>query len=61
MDDRLSSVMLQAALTCDCAFGGTNRDILYITTLDGRLYRVPNTGRRGYLEPPAGHPFIGTS
>jgi gluconolactonase len=45
----------------NCAFGGMNLDTLYITTLDGRLYRVPNTGRRGYLEPPAGHPFIGTS
>ncbi|MBA3450170.1 MAG: SMP-30/gluconolactonase/LRE family protein, partial [Chloroflexia bacterium] len=29
----------------NCIFGGTNLDVLYVTTLDGRLYRVPNTGR----------------
>jgi len=56
MDDRLSSVMLRAALTCDCAFGGPNRDILYITTLDSRLYRVPTTGRCGYIESPSSQP-----
>lgn len=37
----------------NCAFGGTNLDVLYVTTIDGRLYRVPNTGRRGLLAPPA--------
>jgi len=58
MDDRLSSVMLRAALTCDCAFGGPNRDILYITTLDSRLYRVPTTGRCGYVESPSSQPYI---
>ncbi len=42
----------------NCAFGGTNLDSLYVTTLDGRLYRVPNTGRRGYLEPPSIRPYI---
>jgi gluconolactonase len=42
----------------NCAFGGTNLDTLYVTTLDGRLYRVPNTGRRGYLEPPSIRPYI---
>ena len=31
----------------NCAFGGTNLDILYVTTLDGRLYRVPNTDDAG--------------
>ena len=58
MDDRLSSVMLRAALTCDCAFGGPNLDILYVTTLDGRLYWVPTTGRSGYLESPSRRPYI---
>jgi hypothetical protein len=58
MDDRLSSVMLRAALTCDCAFGGPNFDILYVTTPDGRLYRVPTTGRSGYLESPPSRPYI---
>ena len=42
----------------NCAFGGTNLDTLYVTTLDGRLYRVPNTGRRGHLEPPSIRPYI---
>jgi gluconolactonase len=42
----------------NCAFGGTNLDILYVTTLDGRLYQVPNTGRRGYLESPSGRPYV---
>jgi gluconolactonase len=45
----------------NCAFGGPNLDALYVTTLDGRLYRVPNTGRRGYLAPPSIRPSIGTS
>ena len=44
----------------NCAFGGTSLDVLYVTTLDGRLYRVANTGRRGYLEPPRNRPHIGT-
>ena len=42
----------------NCIFGGTNLDVLYVTTLDGRLYRVPNTGRRGYLEPPSIRPYV---
>src|SRR5215203_1521785 len=42
----------------NCIFGGTSLDTLYVTTLDGRLYRVPNTGRRGYLEPPSVRPYI---
>ena len=43
----------------NCVFGGPQLDELYVTTLDGRLYRVPNTGRRGYLEPPSQPPFKG--
>lgn len=31
----------------NCHFAGENRDVLFVTTLDGRLYRVPNSGRRG--------------
>jgi gluconolactonase len=42
----------------NCTFGGPNLDILYVTTLDGRLYRVANTGRRGYLEPPLIRPYV---
>ena len=29
----------------NCAFGGTNLDILYVTTLDGRLYRAEHDER----------------
>lgn len=43
----------------NCIFGGPNLDDLYVTTLDGRLYRVPNSGRRGYLKPPRHRPFTG--
>jgi gluconolactonase len=45
----------------NCVFGGPNLADLYVTTLDGRLYRVPNTGRRGYLEPPSVRPYIGNT
>jgi gluconolactonase len=40
----------------NCAFGGADLDVLYVTTLDGRLYRISNTGRRGALLPPAVRP-----
>lgn len=43
----------------NCAFGGPALDVLYVTTLDGRLYRVPNTGRKGRLRVPAGRQFVG--
>lgn len=50
---------LPAGRPSNCAFGGPGLDVLYVTTLDGRLYRVPNTGRRGHLEPPSTQPHIG--
>jgi len=31
----------------NCAFGGRGLDILYVTTEDGHLYALPDTGRRG--------------
>jgi gluconolactonase len=38
----------------NCAFGDANLRTLYMTTLEGQLYRVRNTGRRGWLMwPPA--------
>ena len=43
---------LPAGRPTNCAFGEADLATLYVTTLDGRLYRVPNTGRRGYLRPP---------
>lgn len=38
---------LPAGRPSNCTFGGPNLDTLYITTIDGRLYRVANSGRRG--------------
>lgn len=52
---------LPAGRPTNCAFGGPGLDVLYVTTLDGRLYRVPNTGRSGHLQSPAGSPYRGTS
>jgi sugar lactone lactonase YvrE len=38
----------------NCAFGDADLRTLYMTTLEGQLYRVRNTGRRGWLMwPPA--------
>lgn len=51
---------LPAGRPSNCAFGGQALDILFVTTLDGRLYRVANTGRRGHLQPPAARPFTGS-
>lgn len=42
----------------NCAFGGEGLDDLYVTTLDGRLYRVADTGLRGHLRPPRSRPFL---
>ena len=43
---------LPAGRPTNCAFGGADLGTLYVTTIDGRLYRVANTGRRGHLRPP---------
>ncbi len=43
----------------NCALGGPNLEDLYVTTLDGRLYRVANSGHRGHLQPPAARPYLG--
>lgn len=43
----------------NCHFGGADLDVLFVTTMDGHLYRVRNTGRRGYLQPPTVRPFVG--
>lgn len=43
----------------NCHFGDPNLDVLYVTTLDGRLYRVPDTGRQGHLQPPPLRPYVG--
>jgi gluconolactonase len=51
---------LPAGQPTNCAFGGPDLDVLYVTTIDGRLYRVANTGRRGRLLPPKQRPRITT-
>src|SRR3954454_245200 len=43
----------------NCAFGDQGLTTLYVTTMDGRLYRIANTDRRGYLQAPAGQLFRG--
>lgn len=43
----------------NCVFGGPNLDVLYVTSIDGHLYRVADAGRRGTLQPPARRPYTG--
>jgi gluconolactonase len=43
----------------NCHFGGPDLDVLYVTTMDGRLYRVTNTGRKGHMQPPKVRPHTG--
>lgn len=43
----------------NCIFGGADLIDLYVTTLQGHLYRVGNTGCQGALQPPRTSPFIG--
>jgi gluconolactonase len=43
----------------NCVFGGAELTDLYVTTLEGHLYRVPDTGRTGALSPPRIRPFAG--
>ena len=42
----------------NCVFGGPELTDLYVTTLDGHLYRVADTGRRGVLRAPNVRPWI---
>jgi gluconolactonase len=50
---------LPAGNPTNCAFGGPDLTDLYVTTLDGRLFRVPNSRRRGVLRPPQEPPYRG--
>ena len=38
----------------NCAFGDAGLGSLYVTTTAGHLFRVPSTGRTGYLPFPQG-------
>ncbi len=53
----LEEHQVPAGRPSNCAFGGPGLDVLFVTTLDGRLYRVPNTGRRGHLARQGGEPW----
>ncbi len=55
----LEEHLVPAGRPTNCAFGGANLDVLYVTTIDGRLYRVTNTGRTGLLQPPVARPYTG--
>ncbi len=41
----------------NCTFGDADLTTLYVTTIDGKLFRVPATGRTGYLQPPQTRPY----
>jgi gluconolactonase len=43
----------------NCVFGGPDLGELYVTSMDGHLYRVVDTGRRGALQPPGQRPYTG--
>jgi gluconolactonase len=49
--------LLPAGDPTNCVFGGPDLTDLYVTTLDGRLYRVRDTGRQGTLQPPEVRPW----
>lgn len=42
----------------NCTFGDSDLQTLYVTSIEGHLFRVRNTGRQGYLQPPAVRPYI---
>ena len=50
---------LPAGRPSNCAFGGPELDDLYVTTLDGHLYRVRAIGRCGPAQPPVRSPQDG--
>jgi gluconolactonase len=41
----------------NCTFGHTDRRTLYVTSIEGYLYRAP-TERTGYLQPPRQRPWL---
>jgi gluconolactonase len=43
----------------NCTFGGRDLATLYVTSIDGCLFRTVDTGRRGALQPPAVRPYTG--
>jgi gluconolactonase len=50
---------LPAGAPTNCVFGGESLSDLYVTTLEGHLYRIREIGRRGALQPPVVRPFTG--
>jgi gluconolactonase len=44
----LETQPLLADMPVDCAFGDEGLGTLYVSTADGQLYQVRDSGRRGY-------------
>jgi len=44
----------------NCTFGDADLRTLYVTTIDGHLYQVKDTGRQGSLQPPQRRPWLPT-
>jgi gluconolactonase len=42
----------------NCTFGDADLRTLYVTTIDGHLYHVKDTGRQGFLQPPQRRPWL---
>ena len=42
----------------NCTYGGADLRTLYVTTIDGHLYQVRDTGRQGSLQPPTQRPWL---
>lgn len=52
---------LPAGRPTNCCFGGPDLSDLYVTTIEGHLYRVRDSGRVGHLGPPRARPFLGAA
>ncbi len=49
---------IAAGRPTNCTFGDADLRTLYVTTIDGHLYHVKDTGRQGYLQPPKQRPWL---
>lgn len=49
--------LIPAGRPTNCTFGDADLTTLYVTTLDGHLYRVRDTGHTGALRPPRVTPY----
>ena len=54
----LEEHLLPVGSPTNCVFGGQDLTDLYVTTLEGHLYRVRDTGRTGVLKAPSVRPWL---